>query len=219
MKSKNYAVFCLFLATLLVVLSGCATTNRSKAKVPKTPQVATKAPKVSKAKAPRGPKGPSPEKIARVNEQWERNQVVTKMSLGLSCPVGGAEKVEVHNRLGSEAKYLGIGNATKLLFARQVFVLRVRNGESGSVDIEDTQGVVVRNMCPKGSITLTKSLMPFTSGYVDAFWTANGINSKGDVGQDVSPRGVLYNNSWRAREDANWVIQLKVQTGGFFERK
>lgn len=214
MKPKNYAVFCLFLATLLV-LGGCATTkNRPQAKTPSAPKVASKV-----SKAPRKPKGPSPEKIARVNEQWARDQFMQKFGLGLSCPVGGAEEVEVHNRLGGEAKYLGIGNATKLLFARQVFVLRARNAESGPVDIEDSQGVVVKNMCPKGSITLAKSLMLFTSGYVDAFWTANGINSRGEVGQDISPRGILYNNSWREREDSNWVIQLKVQTGGFFERK
>ncbi len=215
MKSKNYAVFCLFLVIALTVLGGCATTRRSpQAKAPSAPKVA---PKVSKA--PRKPKGPSPEKVARINQQWERDQVIMKMGLGLICPFGGGEKVEIHNRLGNETRYLGIGNVTKFMFARQVYVLRVKNAENGPVDLEDAQGPVVRGMCPLGSITLARSLMPFTSGYVNVFWVANGINARGEVGQAVSPTAVLYNGSWQAREDANWVVRLVPQTGGFFERK
>lgn len=187
------------LMVLSMIFSGCATTGTSR----------TRAPKV--------PKAPSPEKVAKVNAQWEEDQHRYKIALGLECPVGGYETVEIHNRLGSEAKYLGVGNAAKFTFRRNIVVLRAHNTESGVVHIADTQGVVVRDMCPMGTITLAKTLLPLVVGGMDVFWIATGINSRGELGQSQSQRAMLWSqNWWQFRQDGIWNIQLQSQSGGFF---
>jgi len=159
------------------------------------------------------------EKRARVNQRWAEKQIQYKLRLGLSCPVGGYEAVEIHNRLGDQANYLGSAYAAKTIFAHPVYVLLATNAEPEPVDLLDTQGTVVKNMCPGGSIMLAKSIPPFSPGYVRIFWVANGINAQGQIGQDTSPAATVYNNSWRMRQDANWVIQLRNRTGGFFKKK
>lgn len=169
--------------------------------------------------ASRGAKVMSPEKVAHTNQKWAENQAKYKMRLGLSCPFGGEDAVVVDSRLGDETRHLGVANAAKSIFRRPVFVLRAKNSENGLIDIEDTQGIVVKNLCPGGSITLAKSMPPVSNGHISVFWMANGINASGELGQDISPTGSLWNNSWQYRRDANWIVRLEKQTGRFFDRK
>lgn len=160
------------------------------------------------------------EKQIKTNEEWTKKQAQYKLRLGLSCPIGGYDGVEISSRLGNEANYLGPANSAKMMFGRPVYVLGATNAEDGQINILDTQGVVVSNMCPLGSITLIKSIPSFSPGYVRIFWRAIGINEREEIGQAESPSATLYNNnSWQMRQDANWIVRLTNQTGGFFSRK
>ncbi len=180
-----------------------------------------------KVAAPQPPPTPKPsvsaEKAEKVNQQWAKDQAVYKMRLGLECPAGGASQVEIHNRLGRETGYVGTSNGTKLLFRRQTYVVRAINSEGGPVDIHDPEGVVVRNMCPKGTITLVTSMPPLVVGRRTSWWMATGLNRAGLVGEDMSPTASLLSGNGnrggqRFRIDRQWIIRIGDVTGGFFDQ-
>src|SRR6185503_17569451 len=138
---------------------------------------------------------------------------------------GGYEEVVIGQRLGRESYWLPT-SPFKPFVRRQIYVLRATNTEDGTVDLEDTQGLVVHNMCAKGSITLLKSLegselgsflqTSSTSNTMDVMWFAGGVTNKNVLGRVQSPRGVLYTNSWQQRQDAGWSIKLSADNGKFY---
>ena len=155
-------------------------------------------------------------------------QIHWKTRLGLFCPVGGYDNVVIEPRLGDESRWLP-PTPLKGFLRRTVFVLRATNTEKGEVNIEDTAGLVVRNLCPGGSITLVRSLGGSELGSfgvqtthnsydfsLDVFWFASGVTTANKFGRIQSPRGVLYTYASRQRQDEGWSIRLVDENGRFF---
>lgn len=158
-------------------------------------------------------------KVENSQENW-------KQRLGLNCPDGGYENVVIHPRLGNEARWLP--STGFRIVRRQVYVLRAINTEDGLIDIHDTLGLVVHNMCAKGSITLIRSLPGTELGMIQTrnsyyqneqvFWLAGGITSQKSLGLVRSPVGSLYTNSWQRRTDDVWEISLRPSNGQFYRK-
>lgn len=138
--------------------------------------------------------------------QKTRDQELAEMraKLQLECPKGGDGGVDIAYRL---TEWGG-------LFNRRYVMMRVFNPYPAPIDIFDERGVVVKNLCSLGSITLFRRLNTFIgdSNQLDVFWTARGLDEHGRVGFEQSRRVSLNVwDTWRTQQIEVWQVRLQPQ--------
>ncbi len=111
------------------------------------------------------------------------------------CPRGS---VTVHPRAAQRRSFL---TSTASL------VLRVTNLNENAISISDENGPLVQNLCPGGSLTITRSLQ-FLSSTDDSFeYVATGTLPNGKIGYDTK-RYRIYKNRPQQQSET-WQIRLR----------
>ena len=96
--------------------------------------------------------------------------------------------------------------------------IRVFNPESVPVNIEDSRhGLIVRGLCPGGSLTLFRARSLVDPDYLQFRFIARAMTPDGRMLMDESPSYTLSSHDWssgRGRQEDNWTIQLQVVRQG-----
>lgn len=91
--------------------------------------------------------------------------------------------------------------------------VRVTNPEQVSVDIEDAQsGLVVRNLCPGGSLTIFRARNIADPDHMNFRFLAKARFPDGSLGMDESRSYRLSSRDWssgRGRQYDDWTIHLR----------
>lgn len=147
-------------------------------------------------------------RVQKVQKSPAEELEESKMRLQLECPRGGAEEVDIAYRLAHQGA----------LFNRRFVVMRVFNPYPNQIDIFDEEGVVVKNLCSYGSISLIRRLNVFVGdgNYMRVFWTARGLDKHGRAGYDQSqPVYLNASDTYRTRENKVWHIRLRAERQTF----
>ena len=92
--------------------------------------------------------------------------------------------------------------------------IRVFNPESVPVNIEDPRhGVVVRGLCPGGSLTLFRARSLVDPDYLQFRFIARATLPDGRLGIEESQSYTLSSHDWssgRGRQEYDWTIQLRM---------
>ena len=207
MKFKTFAPFLAILLAFGAVGYAETATQKHEKKMAKLQQ------KLEKERAKRAERAEETgikNQISRersVSEQAQR-----KAEFGLSCPLGGYDRVVIQPALGNQFIYWRGGGATGVLFRRYVMVLRAKNPYTNmTVNITTASEPAVSNMCPGGIITLVQSMAPFDGGYYKrVIWTAEGMVD-GRLAYGYSESGTLQQGWYNSEATANrspWLMNL-----------
>lgn len=149
-----------------------------------------------------------------VNERLEERQPGWKGELSLVCPNNvGYDDVWISPDLGRDIPYMKYGSQ-KEIFARAVGVIRVKNSYTNmTLNIFEDKNLVVRNLCPGGSITLTKSMDPNLfrySSWERYHWIAEGMVDGRLAWGYITPMPL---DAWQGlyekqKKDTPWLIKL-----------
>ncbi len=147
--------------------------------------------------------------------RWEAQQQRWKRNLNLSCPAGGWENVVIEPELGRDSFRVSGNRVARFLLARYMGLVTAFNPYPDVVNIDEGSRALVRDMCPKGKISLVATL-GWDAGILggddyeeeEFLWTVS-LYKNGHLYKGKSPRLLLYVYQWvKEKKPAPWTMEV-----------